>query len=713
VRPFCRLVLLLIALGGAVPAFAQSVSSAEVPHPPKAAHIETLRLPIADEATLVAFDRIDSNIVDAIRSRNTRSFTKRLQIGIGRVVTDPAQSSAALHWTAVPGGSAAQWKVVSLGAAALRVGLDASLLREGVELRFAGAAEPGIVYGPFTRGSVANVDATYWSPVLEGDSAIVEVFVPEVLSPAAARLRIAAVSHLFVQPGETDAATRQKATSEPCEVDLVCRSATDPALAKVGRAVAKMVFTESTDTFLCSGTLLNTSGHSGIPYFYSASQCINTQAVADTLTTHWFYERTGCGSGATSPSYTQLAGGATLVYHDDGTDVLLLRLNAPPPAGAVMAGWDATRLQIGLAVTGVHHPAGDFKKVTLGTFTNFTAPVGQSRNFILATWDSTLTGVTEVGSSGSGLFTAVGSPPTDYVLRGGEHGGPSDCSAPPYSLYDFYSRFDLAYGAALEQYLSDGAANHTALWWNPNESGWGINFNQQGDIVFGTLFTYDANGSPMWLVMSNGTRQSGETFSGALYRTSGPPFDAQPFTPIGPGNLTTVGTMSVTFSGDTATLSYRLYGIDVTKSIQKQVFGSRAASCVGTTADRSGLTNYQDLWWNPDESGWGINLTQQDDTIFATLFTYSANGNGLWLVMSAGSKQADGSYLGDLYQTRGPAFDAQPFTPIDASNLTRVGTMRLRFASGTTGTMTYSVNGVNVTKAITRQVFSSPLPACS
>jgi hypothetical protein len=81
--------------------------------------------------------------------------------------------------------------------------------------------------------------------------------------------------------------------------------------------------------------------------------------------------------------------------------------------------------------------------------------------------------------------------------------------------------------------------------------------------------------------------------------------------------------------------------------------------------------------------------------------------------MSAGVKQADGSYLGDLYQTRGPAFNAQPFTPIGAANLTTVGTMRLTFSNGESGTLVYSVNGNIVTKAITRQVFSSPVPACT
>ncbi len=256
--------------------------------------------------------------------------------------------------------------------------------------------------------------------------------------------------------------------------------------------------------------------------------------------------------------------------------------------------------------------------------------------------------------------------------------------------------------------------NYTGVWWNPSESGWGINFNHEGDIIFGTLFTYDAAGAPMWLVMAAGSLQSGTTYSGDLYRTTGPAFNAVPFTPIADANVTKVGTMSVTFAGaNGAALTYTVNATSVTKMIQKQVFGSAAANCTSTTASRAPLTNYQDLWWNPAESGWGLNITHQDNTVFGALFTYDASGKGLWLVMSAGLKQADGSYLGELYQTTGPAFNANPFTPIGAANVTKVGTMRLRFSDGQRGSLTYSVNGVVVTKQISRQVFSSPVPACS
>ena len=255
----------------------------------------------------------------------------------------------------------------------------------------------------------------------------------------------------------------------------------------------------------------------------------------------------------------------------------------------------------------------------------------------------------------------------------------------------------------------------TSLWWNPNESGWGLNLNQQGSTLFGTLFTYDSARAPLWLVMPAGTLQAdGVSFAGDLYRTTGPAFNANPFTPIGAGNITRVGTMTVSLSqANAGTLTYTVNGAQVQKSIQRQVYGSRSATCLPSGDNRVTSTNYQDLWWNANESGWGLNVTHQDNTFFATLFTYDSSGRDLWLVMPGGTRQADGSYLGDLYRTSGSAFNTLPFPPIGSGDITAVGNMRLRFTNGNTGTLTYVYNGVTVTKAITRQVFSTPMSACN
>jgi hypothetical protein len=291
--------------------------------------------------------------------------------------------------------------------------------------------------------------------------------------------------------------------------------------------------------------------------------------------------------------------------------------------------------------------------------------------------------------------------------------------------------FYVGYGANANAMINDGIFRNavlvpgnatcpplpymTSLWWNPNESGWGLNLNQQGSLMFGTLFTYDATRAPLWLVMPAGALQSdGVTFTGDLYRTTGPAFNASPFTPIGAANITRVGTMSILFTDAGAgTLTYTVNGTQVQKAIQRQVFGARSANCLPTSDARTGSTNYQDLWWNAAESGWGLNLTHQDNTLFGTLFTYDATGRDLWLVMAGGVRQADGSYLGDLFRTRGSAFNAIPFVPLAPADITNVGSMRLRFTNGNTGTLTYTFNGVSVAKAITRQEFSSPLFACN
>ena len=264
-----------------------------------------------------------------------------------------------------------------------------------------------------------------------------------------------------------------------------------------------------------------------------------------------------------------------------------------------------------------------------------------------------------------------------------------------------------AYGLTLKTDRVD-ATNHTALWWNAAESGWGININHQGSIVFATLFTYNPDGSPLWLVMSKGDRQVDGSYSGVLYRTTGPVFNAAPWT----GAMSQpVGTMSIAFSGDNAaTLRYTYNGATVIKQITKQSF-RELPSCSWSVFDRTFAQNYQDLWWNPAESGWGVNVTHQQDIVFATLFTYDASGEPMWYVMSAGAKVvgAAGRYSGALYRTTGPAFNASPWTP--ATSIP-VGNMAFTFTDGNTGTMTYDVDGVHVTKQIQRQVFSSPKTQC-
>ena len=256
--------------------------------------------------------------------------------------------------------------------------------------------------------------------------------------------------------------------------------------------------------------------------------------------------------------------------------------------------------------------------------------------------------------------------------------------------------------------------NYTGLWWSlpaASESGWGINFNHQDDTLFATLFTYAANGAPVWLVMSDGVRQADGSFQGTLFRTSGPAFNTVPWPASGAQPLA-VGSMRVNFTPTgTAQLSYTYEGITVTKNLLRQRFGPALPLCTWSAFDRAYDENYQDLWWNPAESGWGVNVAHQGDKLFATLFTYDASGQPTWFVMSDSSNTSPGIYTGTLYRTSGPAFNTTPW-PTTGAQPTGVGTMTFRFDHGNKGTLTYSVNGTSVVKQIQRQTFGALRPSC-
>jgi hypothetical protein len=115
------------------------------------------------------------------------------------------------------------------------------------------------------------------------------------------------------------------------------------------------------------------------------------------------------------------------------------------------------------------------------------------------------------------------------------------------------------------------------------------------------------------------------------------------------------------------------------------------------------------IWFVPAESGWGVNLVQQNQTLFVTLFVYGTDNRPLWLVgpdVSFTSTDTSGAstFTGTLFQTSGPYFGAASFDP-GAVGLSQVGTLSLRFTSPGAAQLTYGVNGVNVTKSIVPQTF--------
>ena len=110
------------------------------------------------------------------------------------------------------------------------------------------------------------------------------------------------------------------------------------------------------------------------------------------------------------------------------------------------------------------------------------------------------------------------------------------------------------------------------------------------------------------------------------------------------------------------------------------------------------------LWWNANESGWGLTITQQFSVIFVAMYTYDAANNPVWYVITNCPVVAGGC-TGDIFKVNG----GSPLTAVWKPNLalTKVGSGSLAFSDNNTATMNFTIDGIAGSKAITRQVFAT------
>lgn len=127
--------------------------------------------------------------------------------------------------------------------------------------------------------------------------------------------------------------------------------------------------------------------------------------------------------------------------------------------------------------------------------------------------------------------------------------------------------------------------------------------------------------------------------------------------------------------------------------------------CAGATTFS---TDTSDLWYNPNESGWGLSVNQQDATLFAVLFVYGANGQASWYVAPDMRFVSSGSggivFSGALYQTTGPYY-AQPFVP-GAVGTRAVGAASFTLTNLTTASFGYSIDNGSFVKEVVRQTWA-------
>lgn len=234
----------------------------------------------------------------------------------------------------------------------------------------------------------------------------------------------------------------------------------------------------------------------------------------------------------------------------------------------------------------------------------------------------------------------------------------------------------------------------SGVWWNPNESGWGLSIVKRRNTIFGAWFTYDIGGTPTWHV-STCAMATPQVCFGPLVQVTGTRF-------FDPGGfdarfavVTQSGALFLTFTDSGhGSMQYTVGDTTRTVAIERQPIANQGAVPA---------VNYTDLWWNPGESGWGLHITQQRNTMFLAWYVYNNSFQPMWYVATCTVNAAGNGCSGQLVRTTGPSIDS-------AFDSTRVrvfpvGTIAVTFTGPDNGVLTYTVDGVSGTKPITRQVF--------
>lgn len=210
--------------------------------------------------------------------------------------------------------------------------------------------------------------------------------------------------------------------------------------------------------------------------------------------------------------------------------------------------------------------------------------------------------------------------------------------------------------------------------------------------------TLDDNGSTVTM-FTDSDRTSGCTFNGTTRAQDGETLAVSGSYTCGSGASGSTGPWSMT--------------VDPTPHGFTGSFGGNGLAQGRIAAANRNAPNLQgtgwinDLWFTPAESGWGVNLVEQGDTAFATLFVYDAQNRPHWYTASQLTASTSGgrpAWSGALEESTGPYFGAPTFDPTAVKRIL-VGSMFFQVAEDGSGMLSYSVNGVQVDKRVSRFAF--------
>jgi PKD repeat protein len=254
-----------------------------------------------------------------------------------------------------------------------------------------------------------------------------------------------------------------------CEVPVNCEEGEDWKAHK--RGVARILVKRASQTFWCTGSLVNNAKNDGAPFLLTANHC-GDGASGDDYNQWLFdfdFESPDCNRPIHEPEKVTFSGAFLLASgttpRTSGSDFKLLFLaeEVPDEYHMFFNGWDRSG-DIPKKGVVIHHPQGDIKYISTYTEPAISSFYYGSENpagpFWKVTWSETENGygVTEGGSSGSPLFNE------NQLIVGTLTGGDASCNSK--NKPDYFGKFS-------ESWDQNGSGDHEQLkhWLDPDDTG--------------------------------------------------------------------------------------------------------------------------------------------------------------------------------------------------------------------------------------------------
>lgn len=420
-----------------------------------------------DDIPVISLERPDI-------SRTSRKGSKSGTLLFGKhIITDIDFVGESLK-THVSGGSIYRLMITSAGAYSLGFVFSGLSLSAGSEL-YLYSADAKDVLGAITSSNNKD-DGELKTAQIDGDSVMVELFVPDGIEQPS--FRITRVIYDFRNLNDVMntllKANRTSSHSGDCEIDINCELGL--GYQNVKRSVVRYTFTGDGGEGICTGALINNYRNDGSPFLLTAAHCICTKEAAAKAVFYFNYEKAEC-EGDSIVAKKNTASGANLLATANTTtygkgdfdidcaplaDFTLLRLTDTihDKYEPYYSGFSINTTDNIATVTTIHHPNGDYKKISVSSDTPYrdTWPdpdeckYTPNQHWHVAKWEK---GTTEQGSSGAPLYNNKGQ------IIGILSGGYADCGSPRDDYFQMFS----------EAWLHDEKPEKQLMYWLAGTTG--------------------------------------------------------------------------------------------------------------------------------------------------------------------------------------------------------------------------------------------------